>query len=284
MSVATPHLQQSVPTHMPPLLRVQKKVPARSSDVSCANETPCQRRRHCCLTVPNVQRTQSDQSRQCRHVAQLSAPRDEKVCSPTCCPRPSQSHTTSFSESASRITDLDPSTAPMSPARAPPTIRSDSARGKQAMHSAAAAAPGTLSQATSSSIRTCFARRRQSLDTDPIPCITSAQSDLASVAAAAGLTSRTRDTIIRSTCSGRSIGSCVTVAKQRLGSILWRLINCGKPSQIAEPWRKRPFCTRKMLSWFSKKNILQKIIFANNKSIGKTPRWPTRSHFTSSSQ
>jgi hypothetical protein len=82
------------------------------------------------------------------------------------------------------------------------------------MHSAAAAAPGTLSQASSSPISTAFASFRQSLDTDPIPCITSAQSDLASSSAVAGLTSRTRDTIMMSTCSGRSIGAWFTVAKQ----------------------------------------------------------------------
>ena len=107
------------------------------------------------------------------------------------------------------FTDLDPSTAPMSPGRALPTILRDSAREKEDMHSAAAAAPGTLSQASSSPISTPFARRRQSLDTDPIPCSMSAQSDLASdlasVAAVAGLTSRTRDTIMMRSCSGRSI-------------------------------------------------------------------------------
>jgi hypothetical protein len=37
--------------------------------------------------------------------------------------------------------DLDPSTAPMSPARAPPAIRRDSARGKRDMHANAAATP-----------------------------------------------------------------------------------------------------------------------------------------------
>jgi hypothetical protein len=94
------------------------------------------------------------------------------------------------------------------------------------MHSAAAAAPHTLSQASSSPISTPFAKHRQSLDTDPIPCITSAQRDLASASAFAGLTSRTRasafagltsrtrDTIMMSTCSGRSIGAWLAVAKQ----------------------------------------------------------------------
>jgi hypothetical protein len=137
-----------------------------------------------------------------------------KARRPTSWPRPSQSCITSFVSIASCIADLDLSTAPMSPARAPPTIRSDCARGKQAMHSAAAAAPDTLSHASSSPISTPFASFLQSLDTDPIPCITSAQSDLASASVVAGITSRTCDTIRMSTCSGRSIGACATVAKQ----------------------------------------------------------------------
>jgi hypothetical protein len=122
-----------------------RSVQLRCSDISCVilPETRCQ-----IMTLCDAQRAQADQLTEAFALTHHAVACD---CKP--CHRPRSQRRN------------------ISPAAASPTMRSDLACGKDERHSAASAAPRTLSQASSSPIRTPFTRRRQDRQTDPIPLI-----------------------------------------------------------------------------------------------------------------